>query len=57
MMTTALLEILQLGEFLQPTPSIVELADRTTVRLIGVLDDIIVLVASWEYPVKFMVME
>ena len=34
-----------------------ELADRTTVNPVGVLDDIIVSVASWEYPVDFMVIE
>ena len=57
MMTTAVLEVLQLGQSLRPTPSILELADRTTVKPTGVLDDIIVLVASWEYPVDFMVVE
>ena len=57
MTTTVFLEFLQLGQFLQPTPSILELADRTTVKPIGVLDDIIVSVASWEYPVDFMVVE
>ena len=29
MMTTVVLEVLQLGQFLRPTPSILELADRT----------------------------
>ena len=57
MMTTAVLEILQLVQFLRPTSSILELADRTTVKPVGVLDDIIVLVASWEYPIDFMVVE
>ena len=57
MMTTAVLEVLQLGQFLRPTPSIMELADRTTVKPVGVLDDIVVSVASWEYPVDFMVIE
>ena len=57
MMTTAILEVLQLGKFLRPTPSILELADRTTVKPAGVLDDIVVSVASWEYPVNFMVVE
>ena len=42
MMTTAVLEFLQLGQFLRPTPSILELVDRTTVKPVGVLDDIIV---------------
>ena len=57
MMTTTFLEFLQLGQFLQPTPSILELADRTMVKPIGVLDDIIVSVASWEYPIDFMVIQ
>ena len=57
MMTTTILKVLQLGQFLRPTPSILELADHTMVRPIGVLDDIIVSVASWEYLVKFMVVE
>ena len=57
MTTTAILEFLPLGQFLRPTPSILELADYTTVKPIGVLDDIVVLVASWEYHVDFMVIE
>ena len=55
MMTTTILETLQLGQFLRTTPIILELADRTTMKPTGVLDDIIVLVASWEYLVEFMV--
>ena len=57
MMTTAVLEFLQLGQFLRPTPSILELADRTKVKPVGFLDDIVVSIASWEYPVDFMVIE
>ena len=57
MMTTIVLEALQLGQFLRPTPSILELADHTTVKPVGVLDDIVVSVASWEYPVDFIVIE
>ena len=57
MMTTTVFGFLQLGQFLRPTPSILELADHTTVKPIGVLDDIIVSVASWEYPIDFMVVE
>ena len=57
MMNTAVLEVLQLRQFLRPTPSILVLADRTTVKPVGVLDDIIVLVASSKYPVDFMVEE
>ena len=57
MMTTTILEVLQLEQFLRPTPSILELADRTTVKPVGILDDIVVSVASWEYLVNFMVIE
>ena len=42
MMTTVVLEVLQLGQFLLPTPSILELADCTTVKPVGVLDGIVV---------------
>ena len=45
-MTTAVLEVLQLGQFLRPTPSILELVDRTTVKPARVLDEIIVSIAS-----------
>ena len=55
MMTTTVLEVLQLGQFLWPTPSILELVDHTMVKPTRVLDDIFVSVASWEYPVNFMV--
>ena len=34
-----------------------ELADRAIVKPVGVLDDIVVTIASWEYPVGFMVVE
>ena len=57
MMTIAVLEVLQLGQFLQPSPSILELVNRTTVKPVGVLDDVIVSVASWEYLFDFMVIE
>ena len=57
MMTTVVLEFLQLGQFLRLTPSIPELANRTTVKPAGVLNDIVVSVASWDYPFDFMVVE
>ena len=41
------LEVLQLGQFLWPTASILKLADRTMVKPARVLDDIVVSVASW----------
>ena len=57
MMTTVVSEVLQLGHFLRPTPSILELEDHTMVNPAGVLDDIVVSMASWEYLVDFMVVE
>ena len=55
MMTTTTLAALKLERFLRPTPTVLELADHTTVKPEGMLDDIIVTVASWEYHVDFMV--
>jgi hypothetical protein len=49
------LEELQLKPLLRPTPTILELADKTKVIPEGILDDIIVTLASWEYPVDFLV--
>ena len=45
MMNKIVLEVLHLGQFLRPTPSILELADRTIVKPARVLDEIIVSVA------------
>ena len=53
-MTVTTMEGLQLGN-LKPTPITLELADRSKVKTIGVLDDVIVILASWEFPVDFMV--
>jgi hypothetical protein len=54
-MTNNIVELLQLNQFLRPTPTVLELADRTTIKPAGVLDDILVTLASWEYPVDFMI--
>ena len=35
---------------LHPTPTILELADRSTIKPKGILDELIVSVDSWEYP-------
>ena len=40
---------------IQPTPTILELADRSKVKLEGVVDDVIVSIDSWEYPVDFII--
>jgi hypothetical protein len=54
-MTTTTLEQLQLQPLLRPTPTILELADKTRVIPEGILDDIMVTLASWEYLVDFIV--
>jgi len=54
-MTINIVELLQLSQFLHPTPKVLELVDRTTIKLVGVLDDILVTLASWEYPIDFMI--
>jgi hypothetical protein len=54
-MTVTTLEQLQLQPLLRPTPTILELADKTRVIPKGILDDFMVTLASWEYPVDFLV--
>jgi hypothetical protein len=54
-MTATTLEQLQLQPLLRPTPTILELANKTRVIPEGILDDIMVTLASWEYPVDFLV--
>jgi hypothetical protein len=54
-MTINTVERLQLSQLLCPTPTVLELADRTTIKPVGVLDDILVTLASWEYLVDFMI--
>ena len=55
-MTITTMEGLQLGN-LSPTPISLELADRSKVKPIGVLEDVIVTLASWEFPMDFMVIQ
>jgi hypothetical protein len=42
---------------LRPTPTVLQLADRSTVKPEGMLEDIVVSVDSWEYPADFMVLQ
>ena len=41
---------------IRPTPTILEMAHRSTIKLEGFLDDILVFVDSWEYPTNFVVL-
>jgi hypothetical protein len=54
-MTATTLEQLQLEPLLWPTPTILELADKTRVISEGILDDDMVTLDSWEYPTYFFV--
>ena len=40
---------------LRTTPTVLELADRSTIKPKGILDDLIILVDSWEYAANFLV--
>jgi hypothetical protein len=55
-MTVLTMETLQL-DTLRPTPTVLELADRSRIKPVGVLDDILVTLNSWEYPVDFLVIQ
>jgi len=41
---------------LQYTPPLLQLVDRSIIKLNGVLEDIFVSLDSWEYPVDFMIL-
>ena len=42
---------------LRPTPTILELADRSTIKPEGILDALLISVDSWEYPADFLVLQ
>ena len=41
---------------IRPTPTILELADRSTIKPEGILDDLAVSIDSWEYPTDLLVL-
>ena len=41
---------------LKQTPMVLELADRSTIRPKGILDDLVVSIDSWEYLMEFLVL-
>jgi hypothetical protein len=55
-MTVPTIEKLQL-ENLQPTPTILGLVDKSRVNTTGILDDIIVTLDSWDYPMYLLVIQ
>jgi len=47
-----------IGSFdLLPTPTMLELVDRSKVKPKGVLEDIVISLDSWEYPADFYVLQ
>ena len=56
MMTLETLNQLSLHNLL-PTPTMFELADRSKLKLEGILEDVIVSLDSWEYPTYFYVIQ
>ena len=42
---------------LKPTPTILELTDRSTIKPEGILDDLVVSIDSWEYLAEFLVLQ
>jgi hypothetical protein len=50
-------QLLQLRTQVQPTPTILELADHSTIRPEGVIDDLVISLDSWEYPTDFVVLQ
>jgi hypothetical protein len=50
-------QLLQLKTQVQPTPTVLELVDHSTIRPEGVINNLVILVDSWEYPVDFVVLQ
>ena len=55
-MTLETMEYLHLTN-LRPTTTVLELADRSKITPEGILEDIIVSLDTWEYPIDFMVLQ
>jgi hypothetical protein len=51
------MQLLQLRIEIRPTPTILELADRSTIKPEGVIDDLVISVDSWEYPADFVFLQ
>ena len=52
-MTIETVKKLRLAD-LMPTPTILEMADRSTIKLEGILGDLAVSIDSWDYPTDFV---
>jgi hypothetical protein len=56
-MTLETLQLLHLQDEVRETPTILELADRSTIKPEGVIEDLNISVESWNYPVDFTVLQ
>jgi hypothetical protein len=56
-MTLETSQLLQLKNEIRDTPTILELADRSTIKPEGVIEDLIISVESWNYPADFVVLQ
>jgi hypothetical protein len=56
-MTLETAQLLQLKNVIRETPTILELADRSTIKPEGVIEDLIISVESWNYPADFVVLQ
>ena len=55
-MTKKTMDRLRLSH-LRPTPTVLELANRSKIKPEGVLDDVIISLDSWEYPIDLIVFQ
>jgi len=56
-MTLETAQLLQLKNFIRETPTILKLADRSTIKPEGIIEDVIISVESWNYPADFVVLQ
>jgi len=56
-MTLETSQLLQLNNTIRYTPTILELADRSTIKPEGVVEDLLISVESWNYPADFVVLQ
>jgi hypothetical protein len=56
-MTLETSQLLQLKNEIRDTPTILELADYSTIKPEGVVEEIIISVESWNYPADFVVLQ
>jgi hypothetical protein len=56
-MTLETLQLLQLQDEVRETHTILELADRSTIKPEGVIEDLSIFVESWNYPIDFTVLQ